>query len=342
MASSMQSLADVIPSGDWLRIKRDVEDIFLAAGHPVPIITRDALPVLRLIVPFVEDYIARRKKAKLSDSHKKLMERCLTEFAAAHCTLEVVHFKGFHIQAWLDGLLVGELAVGSVRNQLSCVSALFGYAVKLGVVPFNPCAGIDVPDALPAVMKLPISDEDFDRLHGFLSRNPEKKDWLTVAMFMRHAGLRLVDASLVRGAQVSFPAGACLLDVTPGKTDKPEVIPIFEPLAGYLRGLGDIKDALAPSLSGLSSSCLSKRFSRLCDDAGIDPQVVTLKNGRNYRRVSGHSLKHAFITGLVRLGIPETLRMRMSKHVSEEAHRGYDHADGMDIHRQAAPYFSRA
>lgn len=341
VASSLQALADGIPSGDWLRIRRHVEDVFLAAGHPVPVISRDVLPVLRLIGPFVEEYIARREKTKLSASHKKLMKRCLTEFAALHSTMELVHFKGFHVQAWLDGLLVSGITVGTVRNLLSVVSAMFAHAVKLGVLSVNPCAGVDVPDAMPAVLKLPMADEDFERLHRFLSGNPEKKDWLVLAMGMRHAGLRLVDASLLSGVQVSFVDGACLLDVTPGKTDKPEVIPIFEPLASFLRGLGDVRGPLAPSLAGLSPSCLSKRFSKLCDDAGIDPRLVTLPNGREHRRVSAHSLKHAFVTGLVRLGIPEALRMRMSKHVSEEAHRGYDHADGMDIHRQAAPYFSK-
>lgn len=338
IAGSLQALADTLPSNDWLLIKRRIEDVFLAAGHLVPLIARDSLPVLRLVEPFVKDYLQRRK-AKVTDEHYKFMKRCLLDFAKMHASLELVHFKGLHVQAWVDGLLASGLSVGSVRNTLSVVSAMFGYAVKLGALSVNPCGGMEVPDAMPAVMKLPMSDEDFERLVRFCTVNTEKADWWAVAMCMRHAGLRLVDASLVSSSQISFPDGACLLDVTPGKTEKPEVIPVFEPLASFLKERAAVPGFLAPSLAGKSASCLSKRFSKLCDDAGIDPQLVTLPNGRTYRRVCGHSLRHSFVTGLARLGIPVSLRMKMSKHVSEDSHAGYDHQDGLDIYRQAAPYF---
>jgi integrase len=293
------------------------------------------LPVLRLIGPFVEEYIARREKSKLSASHKKLMGRCLRGFAALFPSMEVVHFKGLHIQAWLDGLVAGgELSGGSLKNQMSVLSALFGHAVKLGVIAVNPCAGVDLPEMEPAVLKLPIADEDFEKLKGFVSG-----DWLTAIMFMRFSGLRLVDSVSIDASQLSFVDGACLLNVTPGKTDKPEVLPLFEPLVGHLKGFCLVPGALCPSLCFLSSSCLSKQFVKLCDKAGVTAEMVTLPNGREHRRVTAHSLKHAFVTGLARLGIPEALRMKLAAHVSESAHRGYNHEDGMDLHRQVAGFF---
>lgn len=336
VASSLQSLADGLPGADWLRTKRLVEDVFVAAGLPIPVIMRETLPVLRMIVPFAEDYLSRRK-AKVTAAHFDLMKRCVMGFARAHATLELPHFKGLHIQAWLDGLCTDGLSVGSVRNQLSAVSSMFAYAVKMGVLSVNPCAGVDVPDAMPAVLRQPMAESDVERLKHYLRRT--SKDWLVVTMLMRHAGLRLADAAKVEAGQVGFQDGCCLLDVTPGKTERTEVLPVFEPLTSFLRAAARVPGPLAPSLAALSPSALSKRFAALCDAAGIDPQIVTLPNKRTHRRVSAHSLRHSFVTDLVKRGIPEALRMKLSAHVTRESHAVYNHAAGMDLHKQLLPFF---
>ncbi len=340
VASSLQALADGLPSGDWLRIKRCVEDIFLAAGHPVPLISREALPVLRLVESLVSDYL-KRKRGKVMPSHYALMKRCLHEFSGTVRGLELVHVKGHHVQAWLDGLVAGGLSSGSVRNQLSCVAAFFRHAVLMGFLSVNPCAGVEVPDGGAAVQKEPMSDEDFAKLVAYL-RAAGEWEWLTVCMIARYAGLRLVDSACVSGAAVSFADGACLLDVTAGKTGKAEVIPVFEPLASFLRAHPEKAGKLAPGLAEMSASVLSKRFSALCDGSGICPQILTLPNGRRHRRISFHSLKHSYVTDLSRRGIPQHLRMKLSAHVSESSHQVYDHVGALDLYRQVAGYFEGA
>lgn len=339
VSEKAQALADAVPSGDWLKTKRLVEDIFIASGFPPPSIIRDSLPVLRLILPFTEEYIARKRKESLSKSHVDLLSRCLLHFARNHEGMELVDFKGHHLQTWVDNLVASCLAPGSVRNQLSAFNSLFSFARDMGHIAINPCAAVVVPESSAVVHRIPLSDEDFGLLIASL-RRAENWDWLTTAMNMRYAGLRLTDAARMVGEGVTFHGEACLICLTPGKTDNPEVLPVFEPLAGYLKALKAAGGPLAPSLASLSPSCLSKQMSALFDSAGIDGQIVTLANGRRHRRVSGHSLKHSFVTWLARLGIPESLRMKMSAHVTEEAHRGYNHEDGLDLHRQVSPYFT--
>lgn len=338
VSEKAQALADVIPSGDWLKTKRLVEDIFIASGFPAPSIVRDTMPVLRMILPFAQEYIARKRREVLSKSHVDLLSRCLLHFARNHESMELPQFKGQHIQTWVDNLIASALAPGSVRNQLSALNAMFEFAKDMGHISFNPCAAVIVPESSAVVHRLPLSDEDFGKLVASL-RRAAKWDWLTTAMNMRYAGLRLQDAARLKTEGVNFYDKACLICLNPGKTDKPEVLPVFEPLSGYLKALKAAGGPLAPSLASLSPSCLSKQMSALLDSAGIDPQIVVLTNGRRHRRVSGHSLRHSFVTWLARLGIPESLRMKMSAHVNEEAHRGYNHEDGLDLHRQVSPYF---
>lgn len=338
LSDRSQALADSLRSDDWLGTRRLVEDIFIAAGFPPPQIVREALPVLRLILPFTQDYITRKEGEDLSESHIALLKRCLLAFARNAEGMELLQFKGHHIQTWVDNLILSNLAPGSVRNQLSALNAMFQFAVDMGHISFNPCAAVVVPESVAVVLRQPMTDEDFDKLMAHL-RRAERWDWLTASLVMRYAGLRLTDAARLGREGVAFHDGACLLCLTPGKTDNPEVLPVFAPLAGYLEALVNAGGPLSPSLASLSPSCLSKQFSGLCDSAGIEPLTVTLPNGRKHRRVSGHSLKHAYITGLARLGIPQALRMKLSAHVNESTHRGYNHEDGMDLHRQAAPYF---
>lgn len=336
VAASLQNLADAIPDGEWLHIKNLVEAVFISAGQPLPHISRDQLPILRLILPFVEQYLGR-KREKSSKSHYSLLQRSLWPFARAHSSLELHHFKTHHVQAWLDALVVQGLSPGSVRNQLAALNSLFGFAVRQGFLSFNPCLAVECPALESVVCREGMAETDVERLLGHL-RSSGRQDWLTAVLCMRYAGLRLVDACRLTGEAVSWSDGACLLTVTPSKTGKVASVPVFDPLASHLSGLCR-SGVLCPSLANLAPDQLSRQFTGICDEAGIDGQEVTLPNGRKHRRVSAHGLRHSFCTDLAKRGIPESLRMRLSGHATVSSHRLYDHSAAMDIYNQVAPYF---
>lgn len=335
VSSALQELADSIHERNWHKTKHLVEAVFLAAGHPLPLITKEPLPVLRVIAPFVEDYL-RRRAPKVSAIHHALLKRCLLSFARKHVGMELCQFKGHHIQAWLDGL--GALAAGSVRNQFAAVSGLFHYAVRMGALTLNPCSGVDAPAKESLVPRAPMEDGDFQKLLAHLV--VAHRDWYCCAMVGRYSGLRLVDAARLCREAVSFEGDACILSVKVGKTGERETLPVFEPLASFLRGF-EGSGALAPSLAKLSSSALSKQFVRHCDEAGITAPVVTSAGGREYRTLSFHGLKHAFVTDLVKRGIPLALRLRLAAHATESAHGVYDHGNAVDLHRQVVGFFSQ-
>jgi integrase len=336
VASALQSLADGVQNTEGLLLKRLVEDVFLAAGVPVPQIILEPLPVLRLVFPFGEGYLERRK-GKVSGSRFNVLQSCLRDFARKHKGMELPAFQGAHIQAWLDGLREGGSADGTVCNRYRALSAMFDYARAMGAVSVNPCEAVDAWSPDGAVERLPMEDADLEKLLCLL-RASGRTEWEAVVMFARYAGLRLQDATRIGGRDVTFQGDACLLQYWAGKTDKAEVVPCFEPLAGFLKQRAGCT-AFSAGLAGMGVATLSKHFAKLCDDAGVDPQPVTLRNGRVHRRVCFHSLRHSFCTWLARKGVPEALRMKLSAHATERAHRGYDHTSALDVHRQVASYF---
>lgn len=337
-ASALQTLADEIHTDNWPRVKNLVEAVFIASGHPVPVITREALPVLLPLQAFCETYLGRRL-GKVTPKRHALLKRVLTHFWRMHKGLELGAVMGAHVQSWTDALAAKKKASGTIWNELCIVSAMFKHAIAMGHIVKNPCVDVDVAEYAAAVLREAISDEDTALLLSHLSA-PERREWLTVSLLTRHAGLRLKDATLMEDTSVIFhECGACLVSLTPGKTKNPELLPVYGPLVDHLRGLG-IKGKLTPTLHAMASDRLSKDFHALLVEAGVECRAVVVESGRTYFRISHHSLKHAYITGLARRGVPEHIRKRLAAHVTSKAHRVYDHTDSLDLHRLAAPFFA--
>ncbi len=332
-SSSLTALASGVHSSDWLAVQKLIVDVFKASGVPVPAISQHPLPELIRLQDFAEAHLKRRA-AKVGHSHLELCRRALTSFWRAHKGLELRQIEGHHVQAWCDARLAGA-SVGTVRNELAAVNALFRRAVALGHLRVNPCAGVDLAKYVGIVQREPMPDGELQKVLAKAGGTP----WETAVMFGRYAGLRLADASKVSGEAVSFTGDACLLAVRPGKTERPEVLPLFGPIVEHLRGIC-VPGLLTPGLAALSPDRLSRGFCRLCDEAGVDSRAVDLANGRTVRRVSFHSLRHAFVTDLSRRGVPLELRKRMSAHSTDSAHAQYDHAGALDLHKQVATFFT--
>lgn len=338
-AGSLAALSSGIHNGDFIAVQRLVEDVFRASGLPVPVIGQHPLPELVKLPDFAADY-QRRCAAKVhprpvSASYLGLLRRTLRRFVFDHKGMSLRDIIGQHVQDWIDGLLAGGASVGTVRNMLAALSAMFARAVAMGHLASNPCDGVDLPFYVGVIRREPMAEEDFAKL---LER-ARGTEWETAALLGRFAGLRIADACQVARSAVSFADGACLLSVQPGKTGRLEVLPLFGPVVAHLRGISG-EGLLTPGLAVMSPDRLSKAFCRLCDDAGVDSKTVDLGNGRTARRVTFHSLRHSFVTDLSRRGIPAELRKKMSAHATDSAHAQYDHAGALDLHRQVAPFFT--
>lgn len=336
-AASLVALSSGIQNApDFFEVRRLIEDVFRANGQAPPAITQQVVPELVRIPDLYPRYLQRLAGSK---SHRGLVQRALLSFSRAFRSLEVRSIIGQHVQDWIDQLLADGRASGTVLNWLAALSKFFDYARGMGHTTINPCDGVVPPEYVPVVDRLPMEETEVSKLLLHLQATGSA-DWLTFTLLGRHAGLRLQDAAKVVGEAVSFLGQACLVDVTAGKTLKPDVLPLFGPVVPRLREIRR-PGPLMPSLVNLSSYGLCRGFLRLCDGAGVDPKLVTI-GGRNWRRVSFHSLRHAFVTDLSRRGIPQDLRKKMSAHVTDEAHEKYDHAGALALWQKVASYFDES
>lgn len=333
-ASAIAVLAQNVDSPKWETVSRLVEDVFRAHGVEPPVIKPPALPALVRVRDLVPRYLAKNRGG---ESYRALSERALESFWEAHKDMEVRLIIGQHVQDWVDALVAGR-TVGTVRNWLGAVGGFFRWAIKMGHAENNPCRSIDLEKYTGVVDRLPMPEADLAKLVERFQSNG-LGEWLTFTYLGRYGGLRLQDAAKVAGEAVSFTEGACLLNLTPGKTRRPDVLPLFGPIVGRLREIHR-PGLLTPSLAELNADRLSKRFISHCDACGVDPQFTVIENGRRHRRITYHSTRHAFVNALAGLGIPQELRMKMSAHVTESAHETYNHAEGLELHRRVAQYFT--
>jgi integrase len=152
------------------------------------------------------------------------------------------------------------------------------------------------------------------------------REWRLPILLASQAGLRLRDAADLRWSSVDltsrrFPNGA--LAFTPGKTGRPVVIPISEPLRVELaKTPAEDREGPVCRICGRHSSSLSRAFRRIVDRAGISYK----RDNGEIRKLSFHSLRHSFITALKEGGTDSSVSMTLAGHTSAKIHRIYDHS----------------
>lgn len=292
-----------------------------------------------LLADFGEKHLARKGK-KLAVATMAKMRLAITSFCKLHKGALLNAIVGEDLQSWVDGMEARGLSPGTVRVQFFCVFAMFQRAASLGLIRSNPCADVELPDEESVVKRLPLGDEDFERLLVYLKAEG-LWEWVTCALLMRYSSARLGDAARMPCSAIEIRGSVTCLNFTATKTGAGGSLPIlFQPMIAHLQGFVIQTGMMCPELSTKSVSCLSKRFTALLKAAGIDTQPVTLPNGRVVDRVSAHSLRHSYIDGMDKLGMPEDLRMRLAAHSSAKSHRRYVHADPVDLYGKAAAFIN--
>ena len=72
---------------------------------------------------------------------------------------------------------------------------------------------------------------------------------------------------------------------------------------------------------------LSEAFKRIAGRAGLDVQEVQGGGARKICRRSFHSLRHSFASALANAGVSPEVRMKLTGHTTEAAHKTYTHHD---------------
>lgn len=270
--AALQALADGLPSADWAHIKMLVTDVFVAAGHPPPCISRDTLPLLRELKTFAADYLKHMRQK--GSSSLALMQRCVMSFVRLHPALELHQVKSEHVREWLAIQRKEALTSSSLAHRLWALKSMFRHAISLGYLAVNPCDGLLRGRPERGVTRGVMSDAQFSRLEAYL-RGAGLADWLTACLCVRYGGFRL--------------AVACRL-VSGGL---PDGMPVLGPLRAHLEPF-EAGVALCPSLSHLPSCTLCVRFRDILAEAGLGDGAVTLGR-RCYRLLSAESMRQAYL-----------------------------------------------
>jgi integrase len=121
-----------------------------------------------------------------------------------------------------------------------------------------------------------------------------------------------------------------LLSYRASKTGKKVLVPIHDAFSSYLRKQirGIAKAPLFKSLTGKSTSVLSKEFRNVMEKArvrGVTARVSQGKSSRAVNTLSFHSLRHAYASMMANAGVSQEIRMKLAGHASKEIHAGYTH-----------------
>ena len=158
------------------------------------------------------------------------------------------------------------LAPRTAGKQLEHLRQIFKFAVESGWLSVNPAKPIKVPK-VRVNPRIPFEEEDVQKL---LSRAKDDRE-LAFLLTLRHTGLRIGDASLLRVSQLE--GNRVHLYTT--KADKPVSVLIPESLASLLQAIkprGGYFFVRGDSISMHTCSDLwRRRFKIICKEAAVSP-----------------------------------------------------------------------
>ncbi|MGI8602735.1 MAG: tyrosine-type recombinase/integrase [Verrucomicrobiales bacterium] len=281
---------------------------------------------------FVGDWLGAKRKTRAASTavrYQSILDEFL-EHLGKKADMRPEALLPQDVIAYRDGILEAGKSAGSVRLEIKIVRSLLRAAQNQGLVHRNVAEACEVDESAAT------SKEHFstDELRSLL-KTAGDTDWRTAILLGALAGLRLGDAANLTWAAVDLVNRE--LVVKPQKTSrKGRVlrIPIHPSLAEHLLSKADSDDpagALCPVLAGHpvgGKTGLSSRFLDLMARAGVGlERSVARGRGRTVASRSFHSLRHSFNTALLRAGVDEAIRMKLSGHTSTGVNRIYSKAE---------------
>jgi len=206
--------------------------------------------------------------------------------------------------------------LGTLRNA-------FDEARRQGLIVHNPAEAVKrlKTDSEPA--RQPFTVQQVQSL-----LRATNGDWHGAILAGFYTGTRLHDTANLRWESVDLDKR--LLSYRASKTGKKVQIPIHDTLYACLRkqirGIG--KAPLFKSLTGKSTSVLSREFGKVMEHAGVRGVTARVRQGKSSRAVNTltfHSLRHAYASMMANAGVSEEIRMKLAGHASKDVHAGYTH-----------------
>ena len=215
----------------------------------------------------------------------------------------------------------------SANLSVKILRIVFNSARRQGLIAMNPAEPVELFNESPD-KRLPFT---VDQIRDILAVADE--EWRGLVMVGYLAGIRLGDAARLTWGNVDLQNNLLIYQAQKTarrkKGDKNTVVDLHPDLVHHLNALqpGVPAAPVFPRLSTRpigSASGLSASFRRLMDRAGIlSPLGSNRGNGRVFRSLSYHSLRHSFCTQLHHAGVPMELRKALAGHSSDAMAANY-------------------
>jgi integrase len=234
----------------------------------------------------------------------------------------------------VEGFLHAEkprgLSNGTANAGVRVLSIVLNTARRKGVITSNVAEAVDLLEEDPD-KRLPFTIEQVRALLEVADT-----EWRGLILLGFYAGIRLGDAARMTWANVDLENRVVVFQAQ--KTakrkkgaDKNTVVDLHRDLMTYLSGLTVSEDPSAPIFPELSrrpiggAGGLSARFGHLMDKASILAPLGAAKgeDGRVFRALSYHSLRHSFVTQLHCSGVPIEIRKELAGHSSDAMSLNY-------------------
>ena len=181
----------------------------------------------RQVPQVVEELLAAKRSARLSDVHIRDLESRLGRFAKSF-HMNIAGVSGALLQKWLDQLDVGGR---SKKNFLQAVGALFRFAIKRKYLPKEAIEEVESVEQAK-VESVPIGIFTPEEMQELLTAaRPEMVPWLAIAGF---AGLRSAELQRLDWSEVNLAEGHIEIKASKAKTAARRLAPLTENLALWL------------------------------------------------------------------------------------------------------------
>jgi integrase len=229
------------------------------------------------------------------------------------------------------------VAAKTINVDLKTIRALFGEAVRAGLVTVNVAGRVKVlkqRETSRRAFTIPEINRLIKKAEG------ELKGLVVFGIF---TGQRLGDIARLSWRSLDLDNNE--IRFLTAKTGKRLAFPLLRPLADYVATLDAPNDPDAPLFPNAYASVikegrvvtLSNQFHNLMAEAGLVEKRthVSEGKGRGAKRAGGqisfHSLRHSTVTMLKKAGVSDAMTQQIIGHDSIAVSRGYTHLDGADV-----------
>jgi integrase len=216
------------------------------------------------------------------------------------------------------------LSPSTVTLDAKVLRTALNKARRQGLISTNPAEAIDLPG------NDSVERGTFTAAEVKMLVDAAEGEWKTLIQLAFFTGARLSDC--VRMEWDSVDLAKAVLTYTQGKTGSTVTLPIHPELEGHLSKLATSDRPERFLMPGMADKGpggrhgLSESFKTIMRKAGVDSQEVKRDVGvRTLSRRTFHALRHSFTSALANAGVAPELRMKLTGHTTEAAHRGYTH-----------------